>query len=170
MLDKITVERINKLHPKYRNFFLEVYTYANEKLLPKGVRLRVSQGLRTIAEQDALYALGRTKVNPDGKTSKKPLGNIVTNAKGGQSNHNFGIAIDIVILYDKNEDGTFETVSWDVNDKHFIRVKDYFKSKGLDWGGDWTSFKDYPHFEIKTGFTVKQLAAKIPKGEIYPTL
>ena len=173
-LDKISVDRINQLHPKYRDFFLEVYSYANEKLLPKGVRLRITQGLRTIKEQNDLYSLGRTKQNPDGISSRKPMGNIVTNAKGGSSNHNYGIAIDIVILYDKDKNDSFETVSWDINDKYFIKVKDYFISKGLYWGGNFRSFPDYPHFEIKTGFTVSELKTKVDAkytiDNIYPKL
>ena len=123
------------------------------------MRLRITQALRTYEEQDALYALGR-----------KLPGKKVTNAKGGESNHNFGIAIDICILYDKDNNGTFETVSWDINNKYFIRVKDYFKSKGLLWGGDWKSFPDYPHFEINVGKTTPQLKSLTPKGETYPLL
>src|SRR5690606_35479001 len=115
--------------------------------LAKGIRLRFAQGLRTIAEQDALYAQGRTKP-----------GSIVTNAKGGQSVHNYGLAFDIVILYDKDKNGTFETASWsrtedlDKNKKaDWMEVVEYFKSKGWNWGGDWRSFKDYPHFEKTFG-------------------
>lgn len=138
--DKITLDRIELMHPELRDSLKEQYLTINTKL-PKGVRLRFSHTLRTIAEQNELYAQGRTK-----------KGSIVTNAKGGQSIHNYGLAFDIVILKDKDHNGTFETASWDV-DEHFKAVANYFKSVGWQWGGDWKSFKDYPHFEWNNGKT-----------------
>jgi len=156
-LDQITVDRIQLLHPSIRKEALEMYTHANEKLLGKHVRLRFSHTLRTIHEQNDLYALGRTKP-----------GNIVTNAKGGQSFHNFGLAIDIVLLYDKDKNGTFETASWELNND-FLAVVQYFKNCGWFWGGNFKSFKDYPHFEKTFGFTTKQLIERTKNGD-YPIL
>lgn len=147
-LDQITVDRIKTMHPKLRDELLEQYAYANEKLLPKGVRLRFAYTLRTNSEQDALYAIGRTK-----------QGRIITNAKGGQSMHNYGLAFDVVILLDKDNNGTFETASYDI-DKYWMEVTNYFKSKGWEWGGDWKSFKDAPHFQKAFGLTTKQLSLK----------
>ena len=80
MFDKITLDRIELMHPTIREQLKKDYLEIN-KNLPKGVRLRFTQTLRTIKEQDDLYAQGRTK-----------KGKIVTNAKGGQSIHNFGLA------------------------------------------------------------------------------
>ena len=155
--DLITLERINKMHPKLREELLEQYLTINTAL-PKGVRLRFTQTLRTIAEQDALYAQGRTKP-----------GKIVTNAKGGQSIHNYGLAFDIVILYDKDGNGTFETASWDEN-QHWKKVVAFFKSEGWVWGGDFKSLYDAPHFEKTFGHTWRTLQDKINKGLTYPEL
>ena len=102
MFDKITLDRIELMHPTIREQLKKDYLEIN-KNLPKGVRLRFTQTLRTNKEQDDLYAQGRTK-----------KGKIVTNAKGGQSIHNFGLAFDIVILLDKDNNGSFESVSWEV--------------------------------------------------------
>jgi peptidoglycan L-alanyl-D-glutamate endopeptidase CwlK len=88
----------------------------------------VTQGYRSTAEQNALYALGRTKA-----------GKIVTNAKGGQSKHNFGKAFDICFLVNKK-------VSYAGN---WNKVGELGEKCGLIWGGRWTSFPDKPHFEIK---------------------
>lgn len=162
-MDKITLERIKWSHPKIREELTVHYNQANN-LLGKGCRLRFAYVLRTDEEQDVLYSLGRTKINPDGKSAKKPLGNIVTNAKGGQSIHNYALAFDIVLLYDKNGDGVFETVSWDMvkdgdadGKADWIEIANFFKSKGYEWGGDWKSFKDYPHFQKSFGFHWKVL-------------
>ncbi|MEC0370061.1 M15 family metallopeptidase [Paenibacillus chibensis] len=116
----------------------------------RGVPIVITQGLRTIAEQDALYAQGRTKP-----------GAIVTNAKGGYSNHNFGMAIDFALLM---PDG--KSVSWDMKrDGNCSGTADWYevvaeaKALGFAWGGDWYSFKDYPHFEMMFGFTCAQIRA-----------
>ena len=82
-MDKITEERIKLLHPKVKDEVFSIIEEANKLLIP-GVEVRIVQGLRTIDEQNALYAQGRTKP-----------GKKVTNAKGGQSYHNYGLAVDI---------------------------------------------------------------------------
>lgn len=140
--DNITLDRINKMHPKVRDEVREQYLTINTAL-PHGVRLRFSATHRTNSEQDALYR-------------QRPK---VTNAKGGQSIHNYGLAFDIVILYDRDGNGTFETASWAL-DSNWMRVVNFFKSRGWTWGGDWTSFKDYPHFEKTFGETWRTLQRK----------
>ena len=154
MFDQITIDRINLLHPSIREDVKKWYLEINKKL-PKGVRLRFTHTYRSIEEQNKLY-------------NQKPK---VTNAKGGQSIHNYGLAFDIVILFDKDDNGTFETASFKV-DKYWLQVAEFFKSKGFVWGGDWTSFKDYPHFEVK-GYKWQDLQ-KLPKfinnGISYPKL
>lgn len=153
-MDLITLNRIKLMHPQVRQEVLEAYTHVNNKLLGKGVRLRFAYTLRTIQEQNEFYAQGRTKLF-DKKGNR--LG-IVTNARGGQSIHNYGLAFDIVLLIDKNGDGNFETASWDIRADHdkdkvsdWMEVVNYFKSIGWAWGGDWKSFPDYPHFEKTFG-------------------
>lgn len=169
MSDKITLDRIQLMHPKVRKEVLDAYTYVNSKLLGKGVRLRFAYTLRTNAEQDALYAQGRTKLwDANGKRLGK-----VTNAKGGQSIHNYGLAFDIVILLDKNGDGVFEAASWDTksdNDKDgmsdWMEVVRYFKSIGWVWGGEWKSFPDAPHFEKTFGHNYNSLRNRIEQGRV----
>ncbi|KHL96738.1 hypothetical protein QW71_05665, partial [Paenibacillus sp. IHB B 3415] len=88
-----SMSKIEKLHP-----VLVAATMALiERCYARGVSIVITQGLRTNAEQDELYAQGRTKP-----------GSIVTNAKGGTSYHNYGVAIDFALLLN---DG--RVVSWD---------------------------------------------------------
>jgi len=156
MFDKLTIERIENAHPLIRKELNGYYLECNNKL-PKGVRLRFSHVYRTNEEQDELFA-------------KRPK---VTNAKGGQSIHNYGLAFDIVILFDKDGNGTFETASWKL-DRYFMIVVDYFKSKGYEWGGDWNKFQDRPHFQKSFGHTWRTLQALPTKlddnGIEYPIL
>lgn len=157
-MDKLTLERIATLHPKIRKKVLDAYTYANNKLLGKGVRLRFAYTTRTLEEQAALYAQGRTRLFD---SSGRRLG-IVTKAKAGQSIHNYHLAFDIVLLLDRNNDGVFESATYEMLDfdkdgkADWIEIAEYFKSLGFVWGGDW-KFKDAPHFEMTFGHTWRTL-------------
>lgn len=118
-------------------------------------------GMRTHAEQMKLWTLGRTVRNPDGASEKKPLGNIVTNAKPGQSLHNFGLSVDLV--YDLNGGkGPFKP-SWDA--KYYSVIGPKAKELGLEWGGDW-KFTDLPHVQWdleRYKLTLKDLQAAYNK-------
>lgn len=116
----------------------------------RGIPILITQGMRTIAEQNALYAQGRTK-----------KGAIVTNAKGGNSYHNYGLAIDFALLL---PDG--KSVSWDMKrDGDGDKIADWqevaqeAKKLGFEWGGDWSSFKDYSHLQMTFGLTTAELRA-----------
>jgi len=160
-MDLITYDRIKFLHPKIRNEVREIYDEINRSLLPPFVRLRFAYTLRTINEQNQLYAQGRTKLFD--KTGKR-LG-IVTNAKGGQSIHNYGLAFDIVILHDKDKNGTFETASWKV-DSDWMKAIKAFKSHGYFWGGDW-GWKDNPHLEKNFKMTWREMKLKLNSGDTF---
>lgn len=153
MQDKITIERIKLLHPKIRNEVNEIYNQICINLTGKSI-CRFTHTFRSFKEQSDLYAQGRTKP-----------GKIVTNAKAGLSYHNYGLAIDIVLLIDKNKDGNYETASWDrVIDfdgdgkADWQEIVTIFKQYGWEWGGDW-NFKDYPHFQKTYGKSVRNLLA-----------
>jgi peptidoglycan L-alanyl-D-glutamate endopeptidase CwlK len=154
-MDHLTIERIKLLHPAVREEVLNAYANINKTLLGRGVRLRFSYTLRSNKEQKELYAIGRFKP-----------GKIITNAKEGLSVHNYGLAFDIVLLTDKNNDGVFETASWDIN-SDWMEVVSCFKRMGWTWGGDWKSFRDYPHLEKTFGFTPRQLLARYAKGNTF---
>lgn len=155
-MDQITIERIKEAHPRLRDKMLQDYKEANN-LLGKGARLRFAYVFRSNALQDKLY-------------NQKPK---VTNAKGGQSIHNYGLAFDIVLLYDNDKNGTFEEASYSMikdYDKDSIadwkEITDFFKSRGWECGADWKSFKDAPHFEFNFGFDWRTLKARVDKGII----
>lgn len=81
-----------------------------------GITIRIIDGLRTYQEQDALYAKGRTAG-----------GKIVTNAPGGHSCHNFGIAFDV---------GVFEGDEYLGNSQKYKAVGVLGMDMGLEWGGN----------------------------------
>lgn len=96
-----------------------------------GFPIVVTDEYRTFAEQDALYAKGRTLQGP-----------IVTNAKGGDSLHNWRCAFDIAF---KNGTGTSYDGPWE-------KVGRIGEILGMEWGGRWTSFPDKPHFQFTAGY------------------
>ena len=131
---------ITKLHPTLQNKIVEL----KKKCESEGLKIGISECFRTVAEQDALYAQGRTKP-----------GKIVTNAKGSSysSMHQWGVAFD---FYRNDGKGAYNT-----SGKFFEKVGAIGKSIGLEWGGSWTSFKDLPHFQLPNwGSTSAKLKAQ----------
>lgn len=158
--DSLTLERIKLLHPKLREEADKIYTEICEALTGKAM-CRFSYTLRTFKEQDDLYAKGRTAP-----------GSIVTKAKAGLSMHNYGLAIDIVLVVDKDGDGKFESASWDVKSdfdgdgkSDWQEVVTIFKQYGWTWGGDW-KFYDAPHFEKPMGHSIRQLLDLYEKKKV----
>ena len=117
---------VSKLHPRLQSAVAQLQNLCKKE----GLSLGIGECLRTVAEQDALYAQGRTQP-----------GSIVTNAPGSSysSQHQWGIAFDF-----------FKNVSGHAYDDNsfFSRVGAMGKSLGLGWGGDWTDFPDRPHLYL----------------------
>lgn len=112
-----------------------------------GIDLLVTSTYRDHASQDALYAQGRTK-----------NGDIVTNARGGQSYHNFRCALDVVPMRAGkpvwNTRGT-DALLWQ-------RVGEIGERCGLDWAGRWERFREYAHFQYTGGLQLADLQAGKP--------
>jgi peptidoglycan L-alanyl-D-glutamate endopeptidase CwlK len=126
----------------------EVQSYARalvHKAADAGVTIKIISGLRTYQEQDALYAQGRTTP-----------GDKVTNAKGGQSNHNFGIAFDI---------GVFEGNKYLSDSPKYKTVGILGVDLGLEWGGNWKTITDQPHFQLRPNWA-KELTEKNMLAEL----
>ena len=112
-------EELLRVHPILANKVLAVLDLA----LAEGYRLTVVQGLRTFAEQDKLFA-------------KRPR---VTKARGGQSYHNYGVAVDLAFV--KNDKVVWEPESL------YKNIGRWASQVGLTWGGHW-KFVDYPHLQL----------------------
>lgn len=138
-MDQNSAAKLSKVHPQLSILVAQLIS----NLADLGMDVRVVQGLRTIAEQNALYAQGRSKP-----------GKRVTNARGGQSNHNYGFACDLC---------RFKNGQPDWNDlEAFKIIGREAKKLGLEWGGDW-KFVDRPHVQLK-GMSVKECQTFFGKG------
>jgi len=103
----------------------------------RGHPMKVSSSYRSFSDQDDLYEQGRTTP-----------GNIVTNARGGYSWHNYKVAVDCCFTTGEPfGDGQ----PWEV----YGQVA---KSFGFEWGGEWTTFKDRPHIQMTYGQDIGTLA------------
>jgi peptidoglycan L-alanyl-D-glutamate endopeptidase CwlK len=116
--------------------------------------VRIISGSRTYGEQDLLYAIGRTV-----EMHRSP----VTKAKGGQSNHNFGVAWDVGIF---DATGRYLNGSHAADEQAYSSLAANAKTHvtGLEWGGDWKSFKDRPHYQLATGKSASQVRSLFEAG------
>lgn len=126
---------ITKLHPKLQ--------YAITNLLPvltkQGLYIRIGECVRTVAEQDALYAKGRTAP-----------GGIVTKAKGSSlsSMHQWCVAADFFLDMDIDGDGKKSDDAFNDKLNTFSEVGKIAQAMGLEWGGDWDAIVDKPHLQL----------------------
>ena len=115
---------ITVCHPRLQTLTAQLV----DKCAGAGLPIKIGESFRSVAEQDALYAQGRTQP-----------GSIVTNAKGSSysSQHQWGIAAD---FYRADGKGAYNEAG-----DYFNRVGAIAKQLGLAWGGDWKSIVDKPH-------------------------
>jgi peptidoglycan LD-endopeptidase CwlK len=117
-----------------------------------GFEVRIISGTRSYAEQSKLYAQGHHG-NP---------GPIVTEADGGQSNHNFGIAWDI---------GVFKGTEYKPESPNYGKVAKLALAaaelQGLEWDGNWRKLKDQPHYEIGNGLPIEEVRRRFEAGTAY---
>ena len=133
--DNKTAERIESLHPQIKedvkNFILEAQK--------EGIYLRVTDGIRTVEEQNDVYQRGNSTV------------------KGGYSYHNYGLAFDVVEI--KDGKALWDNDNWD-------KIGELGKKYGFEWGGDWESFVDKPHFQKPYGHYCGYWLDKYNAGEV----
>ncbi len=118
---------LQDVHPKLAEKAVQIVSIADSE----GYQLRITQGLRTFAEQDKLFA-------------KRPK---VTNARGGFSYHNYGIACDFAFIVGGE-------LSWD--DRLYKNIGRWAGRVGLEWGGSW-KFSDKPHVQLPNMTSIRQL-------------
>jgi peptidoglycan L-alanyl-D-glutamate endopeptidase CwlK len=150
MDDIISKNRILTLHPEIRDIVTYIFTQSKRN----NIYFRITQALRSFEEQELLYSIGRY-----GDTRK-----IVTNARGGHSWHNYGLAFDFALM-----DKDYKNINWDMDSDHNENnfsdwIVNLAKKEGFSWGGDW-KFKDYPHLEITFNLKIKDALNKYNAGD-----
>jgi peptidoglycan LD-endopeptidase CwlK len=133
--------RLDKVHPALATRIEALL----DTLTQHGLQVEVVQGLRTFAEQDSLFAQGRTKPGP-----------VVTRARGGQSNHNYGLAVDLVPF-------TNGQPNWNAPLGVWTTIGSEAEKLGMEWGGDWKKFVDKPHVQLP-GLSVAECLSLYRKG------
>lgn len=144
-----SISLLQLLHPKIRQSAIAAYNEAVQAT-PSGVHPVIDQTERSFAESDALYQKGRTTPGPK-----------VSNAKAGQSYHNYGLALDFHLRINGVD-------KWEV-DANWMIVVNIFKKHLFTWGGDFAGpFKDYPHLENKLGHKWQDLLVLHNEGKFIP--
>lgn len=106
-----------------------------------GIDILVTSTFRDKESQDALYAQGRTTP-----------GKIVTNARGGDSFHQYYCALDVVPMFHGKPE-------WDTTNPVWQQVGGFGKQAGLEWAGEWEHFKEMAHFQYTGGLSLDDLKA-----------
>jgi len=151
-MDERSARIISTLHPKAQPVFTRLLEAGKTIALLHGADYVAISGHRSYAEQTELYAKGRTKP-----------GRIVTNARAGYSNHNFGIAVDFGVF----KDGKYlDSAKPALANKIHKQVAEWAAKHEwiIEWGGNWKSFQDIPHFQLK-GHTLAQLRTLVKEGK-----
>lgn len=136
-MDAISEERLNQVHP---TLALKVRALA-DALAKQNIEIRVVQGLRSWAEQAALYAKGRTAP-----------GAIVTKCVPGNSWHNFGLAVDVAPSL--NAPGAPYVPDWNAGHPTWKAMEAAARMLGFVCGADFRTFPDNPHLQITGRFPV----------------
>lgn len=137
MLNSRKLEDLNPIvEAKARDFL--------SRCAAEGIDVLVTSTYRDAESQNALFAQGRTAP-----------GKIVTNAKAGQSWHNFRVAFDVVPL--RNGKPVWGTTGEDL--KLWQRLGAIGKACGLEWAGEWRTFREFPHFQYTGGRTLAEFQA-----------
>lgn len=129
------MRNVSQLHPELQKKVEQLKILCQQN----GITIGISECVRTVAEQDALYAQGRTTP-----------GKIVTKAKGNtySSMHQWGVAFDFYLKMDVDGDGSVSDDAFNNSTDLFNKVGNIGQSIGLEWGGAWKSMKDLPHFQL----------------------
>lgn len=145
-LVKRSMDRLGAVHSMLRVYTEELIRRAYRE----GINVQISSGYRSNEDQAYIYGQGRPGYRYNGKVYGRE-GAIVSNARPGTSVHNYGLAIDYFLT---TPDGSKST--WVVN-AQWLRVGAIAKELGFEWGGDWTSFRDYPHLQFTQGLSISKL-------------
>lgn len=114
----------------------------------QGIDVLITSTLRDNESQNALYAQGRTTIGINPRLAK-PLGDHVTNAKGGESIHNYGLAFDFVPVVNGK-------AMWD-DSRTFVKCGVIAESIGLEWAGRWKNFKEMAHCQYLGALSLRDL-------------
>lgn len=154
VFDARTEKNLQTLHPKAQVKFRPFVARAQAVAAAMGCEYVGLSGHRSYAEQNELYAKGRSTKGP-----------VVTRARGGQSDHNFGIAMDFgVFRAGRYLDGSKLPADRLLAEAVHRAVAEVM-GRAMIWGGDWRRFKDLPHFEVKTDLGMAQKRARVEAGK-----
>lgn len=157
-IDEQSRKRILTLHPANRESAIIGFVSAKAAMQGRN-SLLITYAFRSIEKQDELWRIGR-----DARGSV--IGRTVTNAPGGASYHNYGLAIDFCLMHDgKASWNTMEDMDED-GIADWMEVVRIYKSLGWEWGGDWNSFKDRPHLQMIHGLHWTELRRRLKAGRV----
>ncbi len=182
MKDILSIALAKKLHPAISSLVMNGIDEA-EHIMGPAYAVRIVQATRTIAFQNALYNQPHDHIDNDHDGKTDEADEKVTNAKGGSSYHNYGLAFDFCILFLDAASGKYifhPVRSWKINSV-WMTVIEVFKKRGFTWGADWDNdgitkaqgdkdehLVDAPHLQKTFQYHWLDLLAKYNRKDFIP--
>ena len=157
--DTMGKDYLATLNPEPRAIF-QAFLY---ECVAQGLPMLVHSGLRSLEDQARLYRRSRSPLQVGHKVDElreagfgfladklesvgpQPTGPWATNAAPGESWHNYGMAIDAVLLVDGKPD-------WNTNFMpKWHQVGGIAVKHGLEWAGNWKKSQEFVHFQAGKG-------------------
>ena len=162
--DVPTRRNLALLHPALREEAARTFIETVKNLQGKN-GWRCTYSWRSCAAQDDLFAKGRERINGIWRVINKRA--IVTNAQGGQSYHNYGLALDFCLIHpDKRASwNTIEDLDGD-GIADWMEIVAAFQGIGWEWGGTWNRLKDRPHLQKTFGHHWRELGQMVRNGQV----
>lgn len=151
-VDPRSEQNIGVLHPRVQPYARTLV----QKAAAAGITIKVISGLRSYAEQSALYLQPHDGKDNDGDGRVDEADEQVTKAPAGHSNHNFGLAFDI---------GIFDGPKYIANSPLYKAVATIGLDLGLEWGGNWKSPIDEPHYQLRPAWA-KSMSESLMLAEL----
>ena len=143
-------KNLDLLHPYVKSLVLKFLDECKKSELLKDCKINITQTLRSIEYQNKLYAQGRTLP-----------GGIVTNAQGGNSMHNYGIAVDFAVI----KNGKYLTDMQESDHPYYNECGKIAKQIGFFWGGDFKNIHDTGHIQFTGKYDNNTALALLKSGK-----
>ncbi len=138
--------KFDELHPILQNKAKKLIRLGKEKC---NLEINIYSGFRSFAAQEAIYAQGRTAP-----------GKVISNARGGESFHNYGLGFDFAILKPGSKEIEWNSRADVDNDQKpdYEEIGKLGEDLGMEWGARFTNMKgDWGHLQMSFGFSIKDL-------------
>lgn len=141
---------LDLLHPYVKSLILKFLDECKKSELLKDCKINITQTLRSIEYQNSLYAISRTVP-----------GKKVTDAKGGSSMHNYGVAVDFAVI----KNGKYLPGKTKEEQAYYRECGNIAIKLGFFWGGNFKNIFDQGHIQYTGKYDNNTALALLKQGK-----